>query len=129
MGMYTELYLGVELSKDTPKHIVKWLEAHNSDDYETIAKLTPIELNATRLETLCCSSYYFDAQPHFLFRFDDIAGAYFLTFGCNIKNYSNEIATFVDMLRPYILTDDHIGHIRYEEDRIPTLLYNNKELR
>ena len=68
------------------------------------------------------SSYYFDAQPHFLFRWDNISKAYFLTVGLNIKNYSNEIRTFIKLIEPYILSYGHIGHIRYEEAEYPTLL-------
>ena len=126
MGMYTELYLGVELSKDTDEGIVKWLSLHNKGDeitFSDIRLLAPTELAGTRLDVLSGSSYYFDALPHFQFEYDDISKSYHLTLGLNIKNYSNEIDTFLKILEPYITSIGHIGHTRYEEEEVPTLLY------
>lgn len=126
MGMYTELYLGVELKKDTREDIIQWLEAHKDDSISiyVLMALAPIELKNTRLNVLSGSSYYFDAQPHFNFKYDNISRSYFLTLGLNIKNYDNDIKIFLDMIRPYITTIGHIGHTRYEENEEPTILYN-----
>ena len=33
MGMYTEMYLGVELNKDTREDIIEWLLAHEREEY------------------------------------------------------------------------------------------------
>lgn len=125
MGMYTELYMGVEFSKDTPSELIKWLNSNNEDDsdLDLLNKICPYELRDTRLSALCGDSYYFDALSHFKFTYDLISRSYFLTFGCNIKNYSNEIAILLKILEPFITSDGHIGHIRYEEDDIPTLLF------
>lgn len=125
MGMYTELYMGVELSKNTPVELIEWLDGHTGDDvdYDLLDKICPEELRGTRLSILSGSSYYFDAMPHFCFKYDNISQSYFLTFGCNIKNYSNEVDTLLKILEPFITSDGHIGHIRYEEYDVPTLLF------
>lgn len=124
MGMYTELYLGIELSKDTHENIVKWLESHNVEyGWQKTMELAPDCLKETRLNILCGSSCYLDAQPHFQFFKDKITGNFFLTFGCNIKNYSGEIDKLLRLLEPHITSYNHIGHYRYEESDTPTLLY------
>ena len=125
MGMYTELYLGVELCKDTPDNILEWLACQNNEciDYDVVKDLCPSQLKGTRLSYIGGSSYYFDAMQHYCFKYDTISGSYFLTCGCNIKNYSDEIDTLLNILEPFILSIGHIGHIRYEEEYTPTLLF------
>lgn len=126
MGMYTELYLGVELSSNTDKIIIDWLEHHNRRDlsdneyWDLMEKISPLK---GRLYSLYQGgSYYFDAQGHFLFKYDEISKTYYLTVGFNIKNYNDEIGQLLRLLEPYITSDGHIGHIRYEESEYPTLL-------
>ena len=126
MGMYTELYLGLEIKKDIPMSLQNWLLANNKDlnkTYEEISKMCPNkELEETNLSTLAGGSYYFDAQQHYEFVYDDISLTYYLTMGVNIKNYDNDIYKFLKLITPYITTIGHIGHIRYEEHEFPTIL-------
>lgn len=127
--MYTELYLGVNLSEDMPIELVGWLKSHNEESEDWYVKtdsLAPDELKKTRLSVLAGGSYYFDAQQHFFFKYDRTSGDYFLTMGLNIKNYDHEIRKFLNILEPYIVSDGHIGHTRYEEEEYPTLLMFDK---
>lgn len=65
------------------------------------------------------ASYYLHPVPS-----TKLEGYYF---SClfNIKNYDNEIETFVEWLTPYIDDySDFLGYKIYEEDEKPTLLYH-----
>lgn len=111
--MYTELYLAVEISKETPENIINW--CREDEPLE--------ELAGTRLDTFGhSSSYYFDGIAFKQFEYDDITKSYFLTTRFDVKNYSQEIQHMLLILSPHILSRGHIGHIRYEEDELPTLL-------
>lgn len=130
MGMYTELFLTVELSKDTREDIVKWLFANNDlgeecnvGTWEDLVSMAPKELKGTRLDTLTGGSYYFDGIPFTKFKYDKISKSYFLTLLLNIKNYSDEISTFLKLLEPYVTSNGHVGHRRYEEAERPEILY------
>ena len=127
MGMYTEIYLGVDLKEDTPREIISWLAAHidKSSTYEKVRCLAPEILRGTRFEILSGDSYYFYAQQHISFVFDEISHSYHFTLVCNIKNYDNEIQKLLDLIRPYLdmYPNEHMGHIRYEEDDTPTFLF------
>lgn len=123
MGMYTELYIGTRLNKDTPEELVKWLSAHTDDNcsLDDVISLAPSELRNTRYKVIGGCSAYFEAEQHFQFGYD--TGHYYLTFGNNIKNYSDEINTLLGILEPHIHFEGHIGHYRYEEEDLPTVLY------
>ena len=70
-------------------------------------------------------SYYFDGDTHSTLRYDDIARQYMLTVRCNLKNYDDEIALFLDWIGPYVSSLDGTfhGYTIYEEDIEPTLIY------
>jgi hypothetical protein len=114
MGMYTELYLAVELSKDTPKDIVAWIDGYKE-----------LENAPCRIKDGFTGrdSYYFDSQPFTVFKYDDISNSYYLTTVFNLKNYENEIEFMLNTLEPYIVSNGHIGHTRYEEYENPTILF------
>jgi len=128
MGMYTELYLACDLKKDTEQRILDWLNAHMTEDtknyWKAIEKTIPEELIDTRLDSLTGGSYYFYAQQYRSFEYDTVSKSYHLTVILNIKNYKDEIATLLDLLMPHIDASpgEHIGHVRYEEDRLPQFL-------
>ena len=148
MGMYTELYLGCELRADTPAALVNDLALICDvprppivgDDDGVMATLAGLEKGEYLTDmgkhigypVARSGSYYFDAQPHSLFEYDEISLTYRLTFGADIKNYNQEWETLLNAIEPWLVTygdwEDggnaiHIGHYRYEEDETPTLLY------
>jgi hypothetical protein len=117
MGMYTEIYLTVELSKDIPRYVIDWINDDSED--ESI----PSRVRCFGYS----SSYYFDGIGFKRFYYDDISKSYYLTTRFDIKNYNDEIEFLLDKLSPYILSDGHIGHIRYEESEYPTILMFDSE--
>ena len=115
--MYTELYLGIELKKDVHEDIIKHFHSYD-DSYEDL--YIPDGM-PSRLHGLGGSAY-FDAIPTMVFKKQFTGENYHLLIVFNIKNYNNEIQWMLDWLEPYIESDGHIGHIRYEEDEHPTIL-------
>ena len=113
MGMYTELYLAVELSNDTPEDIVAWINDDKTKD-DVPARIESFGFS---------SSYYFDGIACKHFFYDDISISYYLTTRFDLKNYEEEIQTLLSVLEPYIISKGHIGHIRYENNKFPTLLF------
>lgn len=130
MGMYTELSLAVEFKENLPEPVVSALTymVREDDAVPRPENLPDHPLFQTeRWDWMLRSggSYYFDARPFCRWEYDDIAGAWFLTFCTNIKNYRSEWEHFVDFIAPYLTYESRkfIGHYRYEEDEEPTLLY------
>jgi hypothetical protein len=125
MGMYTELYMSASLRRDTPeivKNVILYMFNGGTEK--------PVELpehkffKCHRWDMLgSCSSYYF--TPFALSKAidDHIGGCVYFTTRSDLKNYDDEIALFIDFIKPYIEDDGHIGHYRYEEDEEPTLIY------
>ena len=127
MGMYTELYMGVSLKKDTPPKVVETIKAiiAGKAGYEHRHDHAFFATDRWGWCLRSGGSYYFDAAPHARIFKDDIDGHWRLTFGTNIKNYSEEWEKFIDWIRPFIETKGHLGHIRYEEQSMPTILFMN----
>jgi len=126
MGMYTELYLGTKLSGDTPPEVFALIE-QAIEGRHPLANLPDHPFfECERWSFIFCGggSYYFEA-PCFqrLFEPDPICdGARQLLIVVNIKNYAQEIQHFLDWIGPYIAEGGHVGHMRYEEEDVPTLL-------
>lgn len=127
--MYTALHFSAELKKDTPEMVVDVLNkmVNGKLPFEDPKELPDHEF--FKCDRWCflftMDSYYFSADTHCSFRFDEIAGAWFLTVTSNIKNYDGEIQKFIDWIMPYVAesTNDFLGYYRYEENREPTLIY------
>lgn len=131
MGMYTELNIGVEFKRDTPKEVIDALTYMVTPEGERGQVGFPVDhalFQTERWKWMLRSggSYYFDAQPVLVWRFDEIPKAYFLTVCTNIKNYSNEWEAFLDFIAPHLQTAGYIGTYRYEEAETPTLLYSRE---
>lgn len=127
MGMYTELYLGTKLRGDTPAEVFSLIERAIGGMSENWDLPDHPFFKCERWSCIFCGggSYYFEA-PCFqkLFDPDPICnGARQLLIVVNLKNYDQEIQHFLDWISPYIDEGGHVGHMRYEEDEVPTLLH------
>jgi hypothetical protein len=133
MGMFTELFLTCDIKKDAEERVIRWLKAQVDDrEIEVIRNLCPEELIGTNFEFgLLGGSYYFYGQPFLVFEYDHISQTYHLTLLTNIKNYSDEIRLFLDVISINLSAYDgeFIGYERYEENAVPDLLiYNNDRI-
>lgn len=126
MGMYTELIFGAELKIDTPNEVIEALKYMIG---ETEEKPENFPLPDGRCEWLFQSgSYYFAVNnPVSKMWFDDIGKRWRVSTRSNLKNYEDEIETFLEWIRPYI--DGGSGGRNlyaitiYEEQEVPTLYY------
>lgn len=130
MGMYTQLHYGVRLKKNTPQQVVDLLQFMLGDEAKKPTELPDHDLFRTSRWSymLTCDSYYFNYKTCSNMRLDDIAGQWFFSVTCNVKNYNNEIEKFIDWLMPYVeaMEGDFLGYSRYEETETPTIIYYSK---
>lgn len=135
MGMYTELYLTVGFKENTPNNVINILK-YMCDPKEYVEPdfLPHDEEFFTKThwaKFFRNSSHNFAPASTVNLWYNDIAKGWFLTLRCDLKNYDNQIGSFLKWIMPYVYvyggSHSHIGHIRYEEDREPTLLYIEKQ--
>lgn len=126
MGMYTELIFGAKLKKDTPNEIIEALKYMIG---ETTEKPANFPLPQGRCEGLFqgCSSYFAINNPVTKMWLGDIDKQWHINTRSNIKNYGNEIETFLEWIKPYIEGGsgcrDLYAITIYEEQDTPTLYY------
>ena len=123
--MYTELIFGAELKEDTPEIIINTLKYMIGDLKE---KPLNFPLPDGRYEVLFRSaSYYHLNRPVSKIWFDDIAKQWSISTRSNIKNYENEIETFLEWIKPHIDSGvglrDMYAIVTYEEADEPTIHY------
>ena len=118
MGMYTEIFVNVDLLEETPDEIIQTLRAICGGDYES-------PLLDDKPDRWCMlfsnGSYYTPLTRCANLTFDDIANHWSLIGKGDIKNYSAEIEAFFDYIRPWV-QEDFMGYMRYEDDDMPTLI-------
>lgn len=137
IGMYTALSLGVELDigKDSDvAEILKHMAPNGwgENRYPPPARLIP---DHPLFRTSCweymlnCDSYCFNFTTNMELTWDHIANDYYLSGTCNLKNYNDEIGSFLDWINPYIHPSNcgFIGWTMYEEDLAPTLIMRRSQ--
>lgn len=121
MGMYTEIFINVDLKKETPNHVIDTCKAICESDYQS-------EHLKNKPDRWSClfgnGSYYTPSTSCAKLTFDDISGQYSLIGKGDIKNYEHEIQEFFEFIKPWS-DSEFMGYMRYEEDREPILIYSN----
>lgn len=116
MGIYTELVYGARLKKDTPPDVIKKLK--DMFDFNKFPTVSGIPFG---------SSYYFAVSEPCSKFFEDRLGTQCISIRCSIKNYCNEIESFIEWLSPYVDgcgdNRNFLGYMMYEEDEKPTLIW------
>lgn len=143
MGMYTEIYVNVDLVKDTPQDIIDLLRCmcnvsaerlydkpypvdasdieYGSDRYKEIMSQYP-----DRFGMLFCNcSYYTPNTSVGKLSYDGIAEQWSLLGKGDIKNYGGEIQQFFALIAPYA-ENNFIGYSRYEENESPVLYFKTE---
>lgn len=133
MGMYTECILGCSLKKETPQSVIDVIQLMlKSPERDQLPKDWPFDPES-RVHWMLTSggSYYFGVHTCHppLFIKDEITNSWMLSARFNIKNYDNEIQTFLSWLEPWIEqgsgTREFYAIVTYEEDEKPTIYYLN----
>lgn len=127
MGMYTELVLGFELKKHIPEKIINTLHymigtkntIYNLDDDFLDGK------NRQRFMLHSSSQYFAYSKPLSNMYYDEVSRTYRVSIRCNLKNYENEIHSFLHWIAPYIYdySNFFLGYSMHEGTDNPTLIY------
>ena len=118
MGMYTEIYVNVDLKEDTPKAVI--------DTLQYICKGNTPEGFPSRTGSLFQDcSYYTPRTCVSRLTYDEIGKQWSLLGKGDLKNYEDEIKHFFDWIKPWVdgWPGDFIGYHRYEEAQEPTLVF------
>lgn len=121
MGMYTEIYVNVNLKKDVPADVLAILHAMCLKDNEAgVLKDLPRRWSYMFNN----GSYYTPGTECGKLTQDKHNGQWSLLAKGDIKNYENEIEQFFKWLMPWIDATDgeFVGYSRYEEDDLPRLV-------
>jgi hypothetical protein len=131
MGMYTELIFGARLKTYTPENVINALKYMIG---ETKERPIDFPFSTERADYLLRSgSYYFGVnQPVSSLRRDNPSGLWVLSTRSNIKNYDNDIETFLEWVKPYIESGsgskDMYAIVIYEEQSEPTIYYLHSDI-
>jgi hypothetical protein len=122
MGMYTEIYINVDLKGDIPDEVLDVLQymCGESDD-----GLVMMSYPHRWCGLFCNGSYYTPNTSCAKLTLDKISGQYSLLGKGDIKNYEEEIEQFFAWIMPHIdaVEGEFIGYKRYEESLTPTLYF------
>lgn len=125
MGMYTEVYVNVDLKKETPEDVLQVLKAICGElDPETEEKVLANYPDRWCMLFSNCSYYTPSTYCKFL-RFDEFSKQWSLLGKGDIKNYGQEIEAFFEWIMPWVDASegDFIGYSRYEESQSPRLFH------
>ncbi len=133
MGMYTELILGAKLKSETPPEVIATLKFMCQGGDGVPPEGYPFPLSGRYNWMFTMGSYYFGvthAVPPLL-QYDDIGRQWIIATRSNLKDYSNEIETFLAWLEPWIAQGsgrkDFYAIVCYEEATEPTIYYLQDE--
>lgn len=120
MGMYTEIFVNVDLKPETPEEVIAVLRAMCGGEDKA-----PLEGKPGRWAYLFRDgSYYTPRTSCAMLTYDHIAAGWSLLGKGDIKNYEGEIEAFFDFIMPWIdgFAGEFIGYKRYEENDVPELV-------
>ena len=121
MGMYTELFLQVELKEDTPPEVLQTLRVMLGESDADVP--TPFESTRWKYMLRTASFYHYpyahsflDGKPYVGFK------GHFLFVRCDFKNYNSELSDFLNWIAPHVVSNrvKYQGYWLYEEDDEPT---------
>lgn len=123
--MYTEIYVNVDLKKETPEGVIQVLKGMcgSLSDEETEEVLKPYPGRWAYL--FYSGSYYTPNTYCRLLEFDSITEKWSLLGKGDIKNYGQEIEAFFEWIMPWVnaFPGEFVGYSRYEDQDKPTLYF------
>ena len=119
MGMYTEIYVNVDLKEDTPDSILDVLRAMCRVEGYSV----PDDLPLRWAYLFNDGSFYTPLTSCRNLTFNDISKQYSLLGKGDIKNYEGEIEKFFEWITPWVDAENgsFIGYSRYEDCQLPEL--------
>lgn len=126
--MYTEIYVNVNLKRETPDDVLGVLMAMCGKlDPEASEKI--LEKYPSRWCMLFSDCSYYTPRTHCKYiQFDEISQQWSLLGKGDIKNYEQEIQQFFEWIMPWIdaCEGEFIGYKRYEEGNEPQLYFKTQ---
>jgi hypothetical protein len=121
MGMYTEIYVNVDLKEETPQEIIDILR-------QLCAGLQPNGFPNRSGNLFNNGSYYTPSTYVHSLTYDEISRQWSFLGKGDLKNYSGEVQHFFDWLMPWVdgFPGDFVGYHRYEQDQKPTLVFYSR---
>ena len=121
MGMYTKIFVNVDLKPETPPEVIAVLQAMCGGEDETPLAGKPERWGWLFNDGSCYTPRTSCAE----LKHDSIANAWSLLGKGDIKNYGGEIEAFFDFIMPWVdgAPGDFIGYKRYEEYNVPELVF------
>ena len=116
MGMYTEIYVNIDLDDETPEEVIKSIQC--------AVNCEPNSGDPARWQFMGHGASYTPNTWCAVLNDCEFIGKSLLLKG-SIKNYGSEIEQFFDMIRPWSRTE-FMGYMRYEEDEKPTLVFKSQ---
>lgn len=116
MGMYTEIFVNVDLVKNVPEEVIEVIQAVVDGDYEFMKKHGLPERWASLFYN---GSFYTPMTQVSMLTFNSISNQWSLLGKGDIKNYEGEIQKFFEYISDYS-ENDFLGYYRYEESDKPT---------
>ena len=128
MGMYTEIFVNVDLKDDTPEDVLNTLRAMCGEaGYKYLLNDKPGRWAYLFYD----GSYYTPLTSCRMLTHDNIGGYWSLLAKGDIKNYEEEIEAFFAWIEPYVQDKGCekilMGYHRYEESAEPVLIYKKTE--
>jgi len=122
MGMYTEIYVNVDLKEETPQEIIDTLS-------QLCEGLRPSGFPKRSGLLFNNGSYYTPFTYVRSLTYDEISRQWSFLGKGDLKNYSGEVEHFFSWLMPWVdgSPGDFVGYHRYEEDQKPTLVFIPEE--
>jgi hypothetical protein len=123
MGMYTEIFVNVDLKEGTPDEVIQTLKAICEKNCDS-----PFLVGRPHrwFELFNNGSYYTPRTECAALTFDAIGNQWSLIGKGDIKNYECEIEAFFAYIEPWV-EDNFMGYMRYEENDEPTLMFKRGE--
>jgi hypothetical protein len=121
MGMYTEMFVNIDLATNTPQNVIDVIQAmcENKFDAECLRD------KPSRWSIMFNNgSYYSPLTECGKLTYDYIAKHYSLIAKGDIKNYESEIELFFEFIAPWSDTE-FMGYSLYEESDTPTLMFKS----
>lgn len=121
MGMYTEIFVSVDLRSDVPEDVIAVLKAICGGEDKT-----PLQGKPERWARLFSSgSFYTPNTSCAILNYDETGKLWSLLGKGDVKNYGGEIEAFFEWLMPYVAADPgaFIGYKRHEDSLVPELVY------
>lgn len=130
MGMYTELVLKFEVSKNMDKEVMVVLKyLFNGGDEPTNKPNHPF-FSLPRWDFIGrCSSFYHHPESVNSWYDVDYSDTIYVFSRSDLKDYNNEIEQFINWAKDYITpsTGSCVGWTWHEEEDSPTLLFIEEE--